>query len=259
MNKIDEKFKYLEERNEKALILYFTAGFPSFDKSIEVIKNAEKYGADIIEIGVPFSDPIADGPIIQYTSYEALKNGMNLKKVFELCKLLKNEIQIPYLLMSYYNPIFKYGIEKFSMDCKKYGVSGVIVPDLPFEENGSLRKALKKFNLHLIQFITPFTPPSRVKKILTVSDGFIYYITVAGITGPRDKFSPGLIQKLSKLKKMTEKKIAAGFGFSNTRQIKGIKKYVDGVIVGSFFLSLLINGKIEEMYKKIEEFKKELK
>ncbi|MCD6407799.1 tryptophan synthase subunit alpha, partial [bacterium] len=106
MNKIDEKFKYLEEKNEKALILYFTAGFPSFDKSIEIIKNAEKYGADIIEIGVPFSDPIADGPIIQYTSYEALRNGMNLKKVFELCKLLKNEIQIPYLLMSYYNPIF---------------------------------------------------------------------------------------------------------------------------------------------------------
>ena len=144
MNRIDEKFNQLKKENRKALIGYFTAGFPDFETSVEVILKSVKAGVDIVEIGVPFSDPIADGPIIQHTSNVALEKGMNLERVFSLCRILKKSISVPYLLMTYYNPVYKYGLEKFTQKAEEVGISGLIVPDLPFEESYHLKKFLMK-------------------------------------------------------------------------------------------------------------------
>ncbi|MCM8832621.1 MAG: tryptophan synthase subunit alpha [Candidatus Omnitrophica bacterium] len=259
MTEIERKFIELEKKKEKALILYFTAGFPSFEKSIEIIKKSAEKGTDLIEIGIPFSDPIADGPIIQYTSIKALENGINTDKCFKLASLLKNIINVPYLFMSYFNPIYKYGIEKFADRCVESGVSGLIIPDLPYEESFEIKKILKERNINLIYFLTPYTSQERTKKIVRKANGFIYFISIAGVTGPRESLSPETIQSLKRIKKIRKIPVALGFGISNKEQIKKVKKYVDGIIIGSFFLKKIIDGKIGEFEELIVEFKKELK
>ena len=153
MGKIEEKFKDLKEKGEKALIIYLTAGFPDFEKSIEIMEGMEKLGVDFLEIGVPFSDPIADGPIIQFSSYKALQNGINMKKVFKICRRLKKTLNIPYLIMSYYNPVYKFGIDKFIEECENSGVSGVIIPDLSFEESYEIKSRLKKRKIDFIELV----------------------------------------------------------------------------------------------------------
>lgn len=259
MTEIEKKFKELKKRKEKALILYFTAGFPSFDSSIEMIKKSAEKGADIIEIGIPFSDPIADGPVIQYASNKALENGINTDKCFELAKILKNEIKIPYLFMTYFNPVYKYGIEKFVDRCLECGVSGLIIPDLPYEESFELKKILKERDMNLIYFLTPFTSENRMKKIIKKANGFIYFISIAGVTGPRESLNLEVIEIIKKIKEITRIPVALGFGISNKDQIKQVKEYIDGIIIGSFFLQKVINGKKEEVEKLIFEFKEELK
>jgi tryptophan synthase alpha chain len=259
MTEIEKKFKGLKKKKEKALILYFTAGYPSFEESIEIIKRSIEKGADIIEIGIPFSDPIADGPIIQYTSAKALENGINVDNCFEIAKILKNEKKIPHLFMTYLNPVYKYGIERFADKCVESGISGLIIPDLPYEESFEILKILKERNLNLIYFLTPFTSEKRMKKIIKKANGFIYFISIAGVTGPREEFDSEIIDPLKKIKEMTEIPVALGFGISNRKQINQIKEYVDGVIIGSFFLKKIIDGKIEEMENLIVEFKEELK
>ncbi|MGI6596109.1 MAG: tryptophan synthase subunit alpha [Elusimicrobia bacterium] len=258
MNRIDEKFKELRERGDKALIAYFTAGLPSVKENIDIIIKAEESGVDIVEIGVPFSDPIADGLIIQHASHISMEKGINTDIVFEICRELKESVKIPYLLMTYYNPVYKYGIVKFSKKCAETGVSGVIIPDLPFEESGEAQNALKKKNIHLINFLTPFTPDKRAEKIIKNSEGFIYFVTGAGVTGPREHFSEEMWEKLKVLRKLSDIPVAAGFGISGTAQVKEIKKSVDGVIIGSFFVKKILDGKIKELWKGIKEIKKVL-
>lgn len=258
MNRIDEKFKELREKGEKALIAYFTAGLPSVKENIEIIRKAEQSGVDIVEIGIPFSDPIADGPIIQYASHISLERGTNTDTIFEICNELKKSVNIPYLLMTYYNPVYRYGIEKFSKRCRDTGVSGVIIPDLPFEEGKEVREVLKNGDVYLINFLTPFTPDSRAKKIIKKSEGFIYFITSAGVTGPREKFPKKMWEKLAVIRKISDIPIAVGFGISSTSQIKSLKESVDGVIIGSFFVKNVIDGKIKKLWKDIKEIKKAL-
>ncbi|MCM8777976.1 MAG: tryptophan synthase subunit alpha [Candidatus Omnitrophica bacterium] len=258
MNKIDEKFKKLKGKGEKALIAYFTAGLPSTKGTVEIIRKAEKSGVDIVEIGIPFSDPIADGPIIQYASHISLEKGTNTDTVFEICRELGKSINIPYLLMTYYNPVYRYGIEKFSKRCAQTGVSGIIIPDLPFEESKDVREALKKQNVYLINLLTPFTPEKRAKKIIKASSGFIYFITSAGVTGPREKFSKEMWDKLKIVQEISSIPVASGFGISDAEQVKRLREYVDGVIIGSFFVKKIIDGKIEELWKEIREIKKAL-
>ncbi|MCM8818336.1 MAG: tryptophan synthase subunit alpha [Candidatus Omnitrophica bacterium] len=259
MTEIEKKFKELKKKKEKALILYFTAGFPSFNSSIDIIKKSVEKGADIIEIGIPFSDPIADGPIIQYTSTKALENGINTDKCFQMAEILKNEINVPYLFMTYFNPVYKYGIEKFANRCVECGASGLIIPDLPFEESENLRKIVKERNMNLIYFLTPYTTEKRVKKIIKKANGFIYFISIAGVTGPRENLNSEVIDKLKKIKEITEIPVALGFGISTKEQINKVREYIEGIIIGSFFLQKIIDGKIEEVEKLIKEFKENLK
>lgn len=259
MNRIDEKFLDLKNRGEKALIAFFTAGFPSAGKTVEMIKMAEKSGVDMVELGIPFSDPIADGPIIQYTSLQALKAGINTDGIFDICFELQKNIRIPYLLMGYYNPVYRYGLKKFADRCAAAGVSGVIIPDIPYEENGEIRGLLKEKDIKLISFMTPFTSVKRAEKILKDAEGFIYFVTIAGVTGPKGSFAGELIAKLKEAKRITDIPLAAGFGVSGVKQIREIKEFVDGVIVGSFFAKKIIDGKTDRLWEIIRRFKRALK
>jgi len=256
MSKIEEKFKELKGRKEKALIIYLTAGFPSFSSSIKIMEEIEKYGVDLLEIGIPFSDPIADGPIIQFSSQKALEKGINVEKVFKLCNILKTKIKIPYLLMSYYNPIYKYGLKNFAKNCFNFGVSGVIVPDLPIEESFQLYKILRSYNIDLIFFTTPYTSEERIKKIVSVATGFIYFVSRAGVTGPKKNIAPELKKSLKKLKEFTDLPIAVGFGISEKKQVYEIGKISDGIIIGSYIIQKISEGKITEMKNTLKEFKK---
>ncbi|HOL67234.1 MAG TPA: tryptophan synthase subunit alpha [bacterium] len=255
MSTIAEQFSRLRSRHQRGLITYLTAGFPDRNTSLRLMENVEKWGTDLLEIGVPFSDPIADGPVIQQTSQVALAQGMNLGLVFQHCQHLAGHLSIPYLLMTYYNPVYQYGLKNFARDCRKTGVSGIIVPDLSLEESEPLRSLLREQNIDLIQFVTPFTPLARMKRIVRLASGFLYVVSVAGVTGERKSFDPLLIKCLKQLRNLTRLPLAVGFGVSTPEQIKYLAPHVDAVIIGSYFLRRLADGKIEEVEKSMANFK----
>lgn len=256
MNRINEKFKELKSKNKKAFISFITSGDPSLDKTAEIVKALERAGVDILELGVPFSDPLADGPTIQLASQRALSKQVNLKKIFTLVKNLRRESQMPIALMTYYNPVLSYGIEKFSLDCREKGVDGVIVPDLPVEEAEELYKELKKRTVCLIPFISPTSTVQRKIKATSVANGFIYYVSLTGVTGARKKLDTSLINDLRETKKITkDKPLAVGFGISTVGQVEEIKPYCDGIIVGSAIVKIIEENQTDEkLVQKIENF-----
>jgi len=258
MTRIDEKFLELGRKGEKALITYFTAGLPTEGETARIVKEAERAGADIVELGIPFSDPIADGPVIQRASFAALEKGMNTDRVFGICENLKHSITIPYLLMTYYNPVYRYGLSRFAKKCTDTGVSGVIIPDLPHEESADARNIFRKRGIILINFLTPFTPLKRARRILENAEGFVYLVTHAGVTGQKSDIPDGTLKAIKRFGKMTDVPIAAGFGISTTEQVSRIGRSVDGVIVGSFLVKKIIDDKIEELWETIANLKKAL-
>ena len=233
MNRIDKKFKELKNKNKKAFIAFITAGYPNLSVTEKLILEFAKTGVDIVELGVPFSDPMADGPIIQEASQAALKKNVQLVNILSLVKKARKKTEIPICLMTYYNPIFCFGEEKFVKDAVSCGVDGVIIPDLPPEEGRALIKAANKHGLEVICFIAPTTSPERIKYISSVSKGFIYYVSLTGVTGPRQSLPADVVKNLKVIKKITGKNICVGFGVSSSKQVKQLKKAADGVIVGS--------------------------
>ncbi|MFC1709699.1 tryptophan synthase subunit alpha [Candidatus Omnitrophota bacterium] len=233
MNRIDRKFQELKKKKKKALIVYLTVGYPNVATTEELVSELSQAGVDMFELGVPFSDPLADGPVIQEASTFALKHHVNLDSVFFLAKRLRKEIDKPLIVMGYYNPILSYGLERFAISAKLSGLDGVIVPDLPMEESRELRAILNKYKMHLIDFVAPTTDSSRIKKIAKTSKGFIYYVSLTGVTGIRDKLPKGIINRLNYLKRTVKTPICVGFGISGKQQFKYITKYCDGAIVGS--------------------------
>ncbi len=237
MNRIDQKFKTLKIKKKKAFIAFITAGYPNLNITRKLVLEFAKIGVDIIELGVPFSDPLADGPIIQEASQVALKRGVNLNDIFNLVKKVRKDIDIPLCLMTYYNPIFCFGEERFVKKASVSGVDGVIIPDLPPEEGCSFIKLANKFNLDTIFFLSPTSTKARIKFISGVSRGFIYYVSLTGVTGPRQHLPADLINNLKMIKKNTDKPVCVGFGISNVQQVKEIYKIADGVIVGSAIIN----------------------
>ncbi len=256
--KISEKFKELKEQGKKSLIVYITAGFPDMEFTERFAVELEKTGVDIIEIGVPFSDPIADGQILQYTSHVSLENGTSLRSIFSLCERLKTKISIPYILMGYYNPVYQFGIDRFAEECSRTGVSGIIIADLPFEESRPLKTALKKYGIELIPFLTFTTSEKRKEKILKKASGFIYYISLAGVTGPRENLPERLKSDLKKLKEISCIPVAVGFGISHLSQVREIKEHSDGIIMGSFVMKEIMDNKIDELKNILTSFREEL-
>jgi tryptophan synthase alpha chain len=233
MNRIDIKFKELKQKNKKAFIVYICAGDPDIATTKELVLEFDKAGADIIELGVPFSDPLADGPTIQRASQRALKNRVNLPIIFSMVKALRKKTDIPLILMTYYNPGYNYGIKNFMTDAKNAGADGVIVPDLIPEEAGELIAASKPCGFDTIFLAAPTSPTERLQLIAKKSSGFIYYVSLTGVTGERKSLPADIRRHIRRLKDITKKPVCVGFGVSTPQQVKDLSRFCDGVIVGS--------------------------
>jgi tryptophan synthase alpha chain len=233
MNRIDLKFKELKKKNRKAFIVFITAGYPNLEITRRLILELAKIGVDIIELGIPFSDPLADGPVIQESSQASLQRKTNLNDVFSLVKSVRRKTNIPICFMSYYNPIFCFGQKNFIKKASCSGVDGVIVPDLPPEEGQQFMRLADKANLDTIFFISPTTSKKRMRFIVKISKGFIYYVSLTGVTGARRSLPADLIEHVKLVKRYTWKPVCVGFGVSSFEQVKLVQSVADGVIVGS--------------------------
>lgn len=229
--RIREKFDILNQAGEMLFIPYITAGYPSLDESINILHTLCEYGADIIEIGVPFSDPIADGPTIQYSSQIALQDGVTLKKLMDRLRDVK--IDKPLVFMSYLNPLLAYGKENLYRDMKEIGISGMIVPDMPAEESDEWLSLSKVYDIDIIFLVAPTSSEERIRFIAERSCAFIYCVSITGTTGMRGELPVGLLKFIGKIKKLTDKPVAVGFGISTPKQISALKGEADGIIVGS--------------------------
>jgi tryptophan synthase alpha chain len=239
ISRIGKTFKELKKKGKKTFIPYIMAGDPSLESTKDIVQMFEECGADIVELGVPFTDPLADGPIIQRASERALNAGVTLKKVIAFVRELRQNTQIPIVLMTYYNPVFKYGEEHFVRDAKDAGVDGIIIPDLPPDEAGSLIRSSKKISLDTIFLLAPTSTPERIKKVAKASRGFIYYVSVTGITGSRLLLDGSIETLVSEIREYTDKPIAVGFGVSTPEEASAVSKVSDGVIVGSAIVKRL--------------------
>ena len=239
-NRIEVKLGRLKEKKKKALITYMTAGLPDMEGTKEIIKAQEEAGTDIVELGIPFSDPIADGPVIQQASYEAIKKGTNLTKVFAMVEELRKDCQTPLAFMMYYNTILYYGVEAFAEKCAACGVDGLIVPDLPFEEQGELRAALDRIADApiLLQIVSPVSK-ERIPMLLRGARGFVYCVSSMGVTGQAGEFHRNVKEYLNKVKELADIPVMMGFGIRNAADVEFVKESIDGVIVGSHFITLM--------------------
>ncbi len=239
MSRITNKFAQLSASGQKALIPFVSAGDPDLATTHKLVLEMERRGADIVELGVPFSDPIADGPTIQKASQRALQAGVTLKKILDLVKQIRRQSQIPLMLMTYYNPIFKYGEGQFVEDAIQAGVDGLIVPDLPPEEAGELLRAAEGTPLDVIFLLAPTSTPERISMVSKVSRGFIYYVSLTGITGAEGAVVEQIKNKLSQIKRVSDKPVAVGFGISTPQQAARIAPLASGVIVGSAIIRVM--------------------
>ena len=234
MSRIKKTFENLKRKNEKALGIFLTAGDPDIETSLDILNNLPKNGVDFIEIGMPFSDPMADGPIIQESSERALKSGMDLEKCLSLVKTFrKKNNETPIILMGYYNPIYKYGRELFVKNALEYGIDGLIIVDLPPEEDEELYNYSENKGLSLIRLITPTTNIKRLSKILHNATGFIYYVSITGITGTEAAKPDDVFIKLNNIRQYTELPIVIGFGIRTPKQALEMANISDGIVVGS--------------------------
>jgi tryptophan synthase alpha chain len=223
----------LQKERKKAFIPYIMSGDPSLEKTKDIVLLFEECGADIVELGVPFSDPLADGPVIQRASERALKNKVTLRKVISHVNELRSFTGIPLVLMTYFNPVFKYGIESFVKDAGDAGVDGVIIPDLPPDEAEDFIVLARKAALDTIFLLAPTSTEDRIKKVVKASTGFIYYVSITGTTGASLLFDGSMEALISNIKRYTDKPVAVGFGVSNPENASAVARISDGVIVGS--------------------------
>ncbi|PQL92945.1 tryptophan synthase subunit alpha [Apibacter sp. wkB309] len=256
MNRIKQLFN---KKQKDILSIYFTAGYPNLTDTGKIIKELEKNGIDLIEVGIPFSDPMADGPTIQESGTLALKNGMNLKLLFEQIKEVRKEVELPLLLMGYLNPIMQYGIENFCKKCKEVGVDGTIIPDLPFNDYSTKYKSIfETYDIKVIMLITPETSEERIRLIDENTDGFIYMVSSASTTGAQKSFDDKKVeyfQKINSMKLRNPRLI--GFGISNKATLEVAQSYANGAIIGSKFITLLKDNNTIE--KAVQELKNTLK
>ena len=246
----------------KKLITFVTGGDPDFETSKDIIKTIINNNIDIIEIGMPFSDPMADGPTIQLASNRAIKKEINLDKIFSLSKFAKNlKNNLPIILMGYYNMILHYGVKNFVTNCVKNGVDGLIVVDLQPEEDEELIENLKDSNIDLIRLITPTTNEERLKLILQNASGFLYFVSITGITGQKSANLIELEKSIRKIKNFTDLPVVPGFGIKNATDVKNICKISDGAVVGSSIIKIIEDNLADkkEMIRKIDLFTKNLK
>jgi tryptophan synthase alpha chain len=233
MGRIGDTFTRLRQRGERALVAYLMAGDPSLAETRRLVIEMERRGADIVELGVPFSDPLADGPVIQRAGTRALAAGTTLPRVLELCATLRAEVRLPLVLFTHYNPVLAFGLKSFARTAVDAGADGVIVPDLPIEEAEPLRAEAEPAGLDMVQLVAPTSTPARVKAIARLSRGFIYVVSLTGVTGERRALPPDLDAQVRTLRLVTTKPVCVGFGISSPEQAAAVGRLADGVAVGS--------------------------
>lgn len=245
MNRINTKL----QENKKLLSIYFTAGFPNLNDTVSIIKELEKKGVDMIEIGLPFSDPLADGPTIQESSTKAIENGMTTSLLFEQLKDIRKTVQIPLIIMGYFNPMMQFGIEKFCQKCASVGIDGLIIPDLPLHVYETEYKAIfEKYDLKNIFLITPQTTNERIQQIDEISDSFIYMVSSAAVTGSQSGFGS---EQMDYFKRISDLKLKnpqiVGFGIKDKQTFSEATKYQNGAIIGSAFIKFIASNPINQI------------
>jgi tryptophan synthase alpha chain len=237
MNRIDQTF----QKNEKLLSIYFSAGHPELEDTVPILRALQDSGVDMVEIGLPFSDPLADGPTIQESSTRALRNGMSTEMLFNQLENIRDSIHIPLVLMGYFNPMMQYGIERFCQKCQAIGIDGLIIPDLPVDLYHQRYKVLfDQYNLHNMFLITPQTPEERIRYIDSVSSGFIYMVSSASVTGAQSSFGntqEAYFRRIAAMQLQTP--LVVGFGISNAETFRAATRFGRGAIIGSAFIQFL--------------------
>ncbi len=255
--KLEAAFAAARSSGRKALAPFVTAGDPDVSTSVAVLEAVDRAGATLCELGVPYSDPIADGPVIQASYTRALGSGITLEHMFAIAKQASAKVTMPILAMASYSLIFRRGIDRFVADAKAAGLAGFVVPDLPLEESDELDAACRAAGLALVRLVTPTTPPERAEAIARKSTGFLYCVSVAGVTGARTDLPPGLLDRIAWLRTKTSVPILVGFGISSPEQVRAVAAVADGVIVGSALVRLVAESaaaKQGETLAKVERF-----
>ena len=260
MGRIAEKFNELLAKKEKALIVYLTAGDPSLAITKKLILGLAEAGVDMLEIGVPFSDPTADGPVIQEAAQRALKSGTTLAGVLQLVKEVRQVSSVPIILFGYFNPIFAYGVKQFAGTARKAGVDGVLVVDLPFEEAQELRVYTDAAGIDFISLISPTTGGERIRKITAKARGFLYYISITGITGTAAPRIADIKADVEKIRKISGLPVAVGFGITKPQQAKEIAEFADGIVIGSAVVRLIDDHRNDpDLVKIVADFARKIK
>ncbi len=255
MSRINKTFERLKSESKKALIPFITAGYPDLRTTERFIFELEKSGSDLIELGVPFSDPMADGPIIQMSSERSLANGTNLKMIFELVKRVRTKTSIPIILMGYYNPFFTYGLKRVAKDARDAGVDGILIVDLPPEEAGAMKAQTDSVGLDMIFLLAPTSDNARINIITKNATGFIYYVSLTGVTGIRPTLDKDIKKHLEKIRIKTDLPIGVGFGISGPIHAKRVAKWADAVVVGSAIIKIIEKNKNKtQMIKNVSNF-----
>jgi tryptophan synthase alpha chain len=249
MSRISTAFK---DKKHKALVAYITAGYPDVEATVESALLLANSGCDIIELGIPFSDPMADGLTIQHSSHLALLNGVTSRTCFEIAGRIRSKSDVPLVFMTYLNPIISYGVEKFCADCSTTGIDGLIIPDLPPGELPALDANAKKHGVDIIYFVAPNSSPERIRMVAQSSSGFIYVVSVTGVTGVRNSFTSGLGAVISNVRKVTAIPLCIGFGISGPQQAAEAAALADGVIIGSRIIQIM--EKEGPPYRELSEF-----
>lgn len=253
MNRINQKI----QENKKLLSIYFTAGYPNLNDTVSIIQELEKNGVDMIEIGLPFSDPLADGPTIQESSTQAINNGMTTKLLFEQLKDIRQSVQIPLIIMGYFNPMMQFGVENFCQKCNEVGIDGLIIPDLPLEEYLSEYQTIfEKYNLKNVFLITPQTSNERIKEIDTVSDSFIYMVSTAAVTGGQTGFGTQQTEYFKRIASLNLKnQQVIGFGINNNETFEQATLHQKGAIIGSAFIKFIATNPIDQIGEFIQKIR----
>ena len=251
---------FLNLKNRSALGIFITAGDPNIEISQEILETLPTAGADFIELGMPFSDPMADGEAIQLSSKRALKAGINLNKILNMVRIFREKDNItPIILMGYFNPIFIFGVKRFLKEAKQVGVDGFIIVDLPPEEDNEFTNPAMKENFDVIKLVTPTSDNSRIKKIIENSSGFIYYVSITGITGTKKSSNKEVKIAVENLKAITKLPIIVGFGIRNQEQINKLSLFSDGMVIGSHIVSIIKNNKLSKKQEIVDSVKNEVK
>ncbi len=260
MSRLQHTFDELNKRGEAALIPFITAGDPSSQMTIELIRTLATAGADIIELGIPFSDPMADGPTIQAASERALAAGTTLATVLDIVTQARRELQIPLVLMGYYNPVFRYGVERFARDAMAAGVDGLLLVDLPPEEAAEIKPATDAAGLPLITLLAPTTPQERMSRLAAAAEGYIYYVSMTGVTGTQAVSPAAIRDAVVQLKTMTQVPVAVGFGIATVADVRAVAEFADAVVVGSALVKIIgEHGRDAGMLDKVAAFTAALK